>query len=82
MIHQMTPYSIIMTLATRKTIGQHIRECRESKELTQEELAYMAGIGRSYLAKVEAGTRNATVDFLEKIAISLETTLESLCRGV
>lgn len=38
----------------------------------------MTGVGRSYLAKVEAGNRNATVDFMEKIALGLGTTLGRL----
>ena len=51
---------------------------REQRNLTQEQLALMTGVGRSYLAKVEVGTRNPTVDFLEKIARSLDTTLGNL----
>ena len=67
-----------MTQETRKSIGQRIRSLREQRNLTQEQLALMTGMGRSYLAKVEVGTRNPTVDFLEKIAISLDTTLGNL----
>lgn len=67
-----------MTQITRKTIGQRIRLLREQNNLTQEQLALMIGVGRSYLAKVEAGSRNATVDFLEKVALGLGTTLGEL----
>lgn len=71
-----------MTQATRKSIGQRIRALREANNLSQEQLALMTGVGRSYLAKVEAGNRNATVDFLEKIAIGLGTTLGSLFKDL
>lgn len=67
-----------MTQTTRKNVGQRIRALREQNNLTQEQLALMTGVGRSYLAKVEAGSRNATVDFLEKIAVGLGTTLGDL----
>ncbi|BAK45763.1 hypothetical protein EGYY_27710 [Eggerthella sp. YY7918] len=38
----------------------------------------MIGVGRSYLAKIETGKRNPTIDFLEKVAIGLDVTLEEL----
>ena len=53
-----------MTHATRKNVGQRVRALREESNLTQEQLALMTGVGRSYLAKVEAGNRNATIDFM------------------
>ncbi|MBC5584322.1 helix-turn-helix transcriptional regulator [Eggerthella guodeyinii] len=67
-----------MTQTTRKNVGQRVRALREQNNLTQEQLALMTGVGRSYLAKVEAGNRNATVDFMEKIALGLGTTLGRL----
>lgn len=67
-----------MTQTTRKNVGQRVRALREQNNLTQEQLALMIGVGRSYLAKVEAGSRNATVDFMEKIALGLGVTLGQL----
>ena len=67
-----------MTQTTRKNVGQRVRALREQNNLTQEQLALMNGVGRSYLAKVEAGSRNATVDFMEKIALGLGVTLGQL----
>lgn len=67
-----------MTQTTRKNVGQRIRELREQNSLTQEQLALMTGVGRSYLAKVEAGSRNATIDFLEKIVLGLGSSLGEL----
>ena len=59
-----------MTQETRKSIGQRIRSLREQRNLTQEQLALMTGVGRSYHAALDC--------FLEKIAISLDTTLGNL----
>ena len=47
-----------------------------------EQLALMTGVGRSYLAKVEAGNRNATIDFMEKVALGLGVTLGQLFEGL
>ena len=44
--------------------------------------ALMTGVGRSYLAKVEAGNRNATIDFMEKVALGLGVTLGQLFEGL
>lgn len=71
-----------MTQQTRIAIGQKIRAVREQSNLTQDQLALMVGIGRSYLAKVESGKRNPTVDFVEKVAKGLGITLEDLFKGL
>lgn len=42
----------------------------------------MTGVGRSYLAKVEAGNRNATIDFMEKVALGLGVMLGQLFEGL
>lgn len=71
-----------MTHATRKNVGQRVRALREESNLTQEQLALMTGVGRSYLAKVETGNRNATIDFMEKVALGLGVTLGQLFEGL
>ena len=70
-----------MTRATRILLGQRVRALREESNLTQEQLALMTGVGRSYLAK-EAGNRNATIDFMEKVALGLGVTLGQLFEGL
>ena len=49
-----------------------IRELRERKKLTQEELAKRAKITRSHLALLEAGHRtNPSLDVLKRLARAL-----------
>ena len=81
-VYRTRPYSLFMTHATRKNVGQRVRALREESNLTQEQLALMTGVGRSYLAKVEAGNRNATIDFMEKVALGLGVTLGQLFEGL
>lgn len=71
-----------MTLSTRKAIGAKIRALREEGNLTQDKLALMVGVERSYLAKVEAGTRNASIDVLEKIAGGFGLSLSEFFSGI
>lgn len=54
-------------------IGDRIRELRKEKSLSQEALANVAEVDRTYMTKVETGKRNVTVKILEKIIIALET---------
>lgn len=53
-------------------VGNHIRELRNKKSLSQEKLALKAGIDRTYLAGVESGKRNVSLINLEKIIIALD----------
>ena len=54
-------------------IGDRIKELRKSKDLSQEALANIAEVDRTYMTKVETGKRNVTVKILDKIIIALGT---------
>jgi transcriptional regulator with XRE-family HTH domain len=54
-------------------IGDRIRELRKEKNLSQEALANLAEVDRTYMTKVENGKRNVTVKIIEKIILALET---------
>lgn len=41
-----------------RSIAENIRELREQRGMTQEELAELAGISQSHLSKIEAGSRS------------------------
>jgi len=54
----------------RIEFGKNIRKIRKLKGFSQEQLAYTAGIDRSYIGKVERGQVNLTI---EKLYILAET---------
>jgi transcriptional regulator with XRE-family HTH domain len=54
-------------------VGKNIRFLRESKELSQEDLAQIAGLHRSYIGHVERGEGNITLSNLCKISAALQT---------
>ena len=71
----MVPYNCKIT-------GRIIRELRERQNLSQEVLSGLAGVARSHLAMIEAGTKNANVDTLWRIADALGLRLSELIRMV
>jgi predicted transcriptional regulator len=44
-----------------KAFGLHLKKVRESKGLTQEELAYKADVAVSSVGRIETGTLNTTI---------------------
>ena len=46
-------------------VGNRIRELRKTLGISQEKLAEIAGIDRTYLASVENGKRNISIVNLE-----------------
>ena len=55
-------------LKPRYEIISQIIEARSEKNITQEELAKMAGTQKSNISRLESGTYNPSLDFLIKIA--------------
>lgn len=47
---------------------KNLKECREQKKLTQEQLAKKIGVGRSTVAKWEAGINTPRVKQLAKLS--------------
>ena len=63
----------------KSKIGKRIKEIRMSKGYSQESFAIKSGLHRTYIAGVEAGNRNISLENLNKIAEALDVTLAELC---
>ena len=50
-----------------KRVSENIRYFRTVNNLSQEELANLAELDRTYISGVERGVRNLTINSLEKI---------------
>lgn len=61
-----------------KQLGQQIKKLRTDRKLTQEDLADLAHINTSYLAKIEGGYVNTSVRYIIKIAKALKVATKSL----
>lgn len=55
-------------MESRRLIARNLREIRLSKRLSQEELALMAEVDRTYVSGLERRLRNPSVDLLDKLA--------------
>ncbi|WP_327087921.1 helix-turn-helix domain-containing protein [Nonomuraea sp. NBC_01738] len=55
----------------RIAFGNRVRELREAQSLSQEKLADLAGIHRTYMSSVERGQRNLGIDNILAIANAL-----------
>jgi transcriptional regulator with XRE-family HTH domain len=62
----------------RLAFGRTVRRLRENRGLSQEKLAELAGIHRTYIGDVERGTRNIALVNMTKIAKALGTSFSRL----
>jgi transcriptional regulator with XRE-family HTH domain len=53
-----------------------------TKGISQEALASLAGLHRTYVGSVERAERNVSIDNIERLARALEVTIADLVRGV
>jgi transcriptional regulator with XRE-family HTH domain len=65
-----------------KKFGANVRAKRESKELSQEKLAELADLDRTYISSVERGARNISMLSVVRIAKALKSSAADLCGGI
>ena len=58
--------------------GKRVREVRKSKGISQEKLAEMAGIDRSYMGNIERGEKNITLKKIYEICDALQVDIKLL----
>lgn len=63
------------------TVGDRIREIREKRKMTQDQLAEAADISKGFLSDVENNKRNISSQGLLRIANSLGASVDYLLRG-
>lgn len=67
-------------LNARQRFAANLKEQRLAKGLSQEDLADLCGLHRTYVGSVERGERNISIDNMERLAQSLHVPLEKLIR--
>jgi len=58
-----------------KQLGQHIAAIRKNKGVTQEKLADLVDVHRTYIGFIEQGKRNPSIGNINKIAKALDVSL-------
>lgn len=64
------------------SFGKTVREIRISKNLSQEDLAFKAGLHRTYIGMIERAEKNITLINIEKIASALEVKINDLLNDI
>ena len=60
------------------TFGRNVQIARQELNISQEELAFRAGLHRTYIGMVERAERSISLQNAKKIADALNLTLDSL----
>lgn len=65
-------------MIVRLQFSRNLRKIRTSKGISQERLADMCDLHRTYVSSVERGERNITVDNMERLAEALDVDIREL----
>ena len=66
----------------KKKFGNRVRELRLEANLSQEKFALLIDMDRTYLASVENGKRNISLENIAKIANGFNIAIEELFKGM
>jgi transcriptional regulator with XRE-family HTH domain len=65
-----------------ETLGTNVRLCRKQRGISQEKLAELACLHRTYIGGIERGERNVSLINIVKIARALGVPPERLLQGI
>ena len=61
-----------------KAFGQRVQELRKERNLSQEQLADLAGVHRTYIGMIARAEKNITLCNIERIAKALKLDIKDL----
>lgn len=64
----------------RAIVGRNVRQLRQDKGLTQEQLAFEAGLDLTYVGGIERGRRNPSLIVMARLAVALGASIGDLVR--
>lgn len=67
-----------MNLSINHKVGLKIKKCRNEMGISQEELANLADLHRTYIGQIERAEKNISILTLEKLSIALNTSPSEL----
>jgi transcriptional regulator with XRE-family HTH domain len=69
------------TVNARQRLAIQLRERRKEIGISQEALADLAGLHRTYVGSIERCERNVSIDNIEKLSIALSTDIADLLKA-
>jgi transcriptional regulator with XRE-family HTH domain len=68
--------------ALSKAFGDTVRQCRQRASVSQEELAFRAGVHRTYISQLERGLKGPSLRMVFALAAALDVDPTDLVRLV
>ena len=59
-----------------QNFGKIIKELRQEKKISQEELGFRANLHRTYIGMIERGEKNITLENIEKLSKGLDVSMK------
>jgi transcriptional regulator with XRE-family HTH domain len=66
----------------KEQIGKRISDLRKDKGFSQEKLAGLADIDRTYVCDIEKGGRNISITILKKVSEALGVSMSKLLKDL
>lgn len=66
----------------KKQLGENIRNLRQAQSLSQEQLADVCSLHRTYIGSVERGERNVSLENIVVISRALKVSPSVLLQGI
>ena len=67
-----------MTMNEKLKLKNNLKECRNEKDLSQQQLADMVGVSRNTISSIETGQFNPTAKLALILCIALDKKFEEL----
>ena len=68
-------------MTIRQIFARNLKNLRNAKGLSQEELAHLADLDRTYISSLERCIYSPTIDVVDQIATVLESKASDLLKG-
>ncbi len=69
------PKEALLLAKAKLELSEMVCDLRKSKKMSQNELAHAMGVSQPYIAKIEDGEENLTIETIVKLLTALNTSL-------
>jgi transcriptional regulator with XRE-family HTH domain len=66
----------------KRALGKRVRELRDARDWSQEQMGEASGMHWTYIGQVERGERNLTLESIQKIARAFRLKISELFQGL